>query len=272
MVRFGNVLGSSGSVVPLFKEQIKHNGPITVTHPDIIRYFMSIQEAAELVIQAGAMGEGGDVFVLDMGEPVKIYELAKRLISLSGLELKDKDNPNGVIEIIFTGLSPGEKLYEELLCDGENMVTTDDHHIMKLNHVDYDFKNLMKYEGSLSNFPTGGNGGLLITPPKFPERPPITPSLQNFNTFILRYPSHRLTATNKPRTYTFDNIFLTYDTRFYIETTDKSPVTLVISDSIDVAPGAAICNVRPGSTLCGSGKPPLALLRHFRTNNQMHRQ
>ena len=115
MVRFGNVIGSSGSAIPLFQKQIKEGGPITVTHPEVIRYFMSIPEAAELVIQAGAMGTGGDVFVLDMGEPVKIIELVKRLISLSGLELKDENNPDGDIEIIFTGLRPGEKLYEELL-------------------------------------------------------------------------------------------------------------------------------------------------------------
>ena len=115
MVRFGNVIGSSGSAIPLFQKQIKDGGPVTVTHPDVIRYFMSIPEAAGLVIQAGAMGEGGDVFVLDMGEPVKIYELARRLINLSGMEVKDENNPEGDIEIIFTGLRPGEKLYEELL-------------------------------------------------------------------------------------------------------------------------------------------------------------
>lgn len=123
MVRFGNVLGSSGSAIPLFQKQIKEGGPVTVTDPEIIRYFMSIPEAAELVIQAGAMGEGGDVFVLDMGEPVRIVELAKRLISLSGMELKDKDNPSGDIEIVFTGLRPGEKLYEELLI-GDNVSKT----------------------------------------------------------------------------------------------------------------------------------------------------
>jgi len=115
MVRFGNVIGSSGSAIPLFQKQIKDGGPVTVTHPDVIRYFMSIPEAAGLVIQAGALGEGGDVFVLDMGEPVKIYELARRLINLSGMEVKDENHPEGDIEIIFTGLRPGEKLYEELL-------------------------------------------------------------------------------------------------------------------------------------------------------------
>ena len=130
MVRFGNVIGSSGSAIPLFQQQIKDGGPITVTHPEVIRYFMSIPEAAELVIQAGAMGTGGDVFVLDMGEPVKVYELAKRLISLSGMELKDEDNPNGDIEIVFTGLRPGEKLYEELLI-GDNVSTTQHKKILR---------------------------------------------------------------------------------------------------------------------------------------------
>ena len=130
MVRFGNVIGSSGSAIPLFQQQIKDGGPVTVTHPEVIRYFMSIPEAAELVIQAGAMGKGGDVFVLDMGEPVKIYELAKKLIKLSGMEVKDKDHPEGDIEILFTGLRPGEKLYEELLI-GNNVSTTEHKQIFK---------------------------------------------------------------------------------------------------------------------------------------------
>ena len=130
MVRFGNVIGSSGSAVPLFQKQIKEGGPVTVTHPEVIRYFMSIPEAAELVIQAGAMGEGGDVFVLDMGEPVNIFELAKRLIKLSGMEVIDENNPNGDIEIEFTGLRPGEKLYEELLI-GDNVSTTEHTRILK---------------------------------------------------------------------------------------------------------------------------------------------
>jgi FlaA1/EpsC-like NDP-sugar epimerase len=130
MVRFGNVIGSSGSAIPLFQQQIKEGGPVTVTDPEVVRYFMSIPEAAELVIQAGAMGKGGDVFVLDMGEPIKIYDLAKRLISLSGMELKDKDNPEGDIEIIFTGLRPGEKLYEELLI-GDNVSTTEHKRILR---------------------------------------------------------------------------------------------------------------------------------------------
>jgi len=115
MVRFGNVLGSSGSVVPLFKKQIKKGGPITITHPDIIRYFMTIPEAAQLVLQAGAMGTGGDVFVLDMGKPVKIVDLAYKMTHLMGLTVKDDKNPDGDIPIKYSGLRPGEKLYEELL-------------------------------------------------------------------------------------------------------------------------------------------------------------
>ncbi|MGO4438284.1 polysaccharide biosynthesis protein [Rhizobium sp. RAF56] len=115
MVRFGNVLGSSGSVVPLFRQQIRDGGPITLTHPDITRYFMTIPEASQLVIQAGAMSDGGDVFLLDMGEPVRIAELARRMVELSGLAVRDEDNPEGDIELEITGLRPGEKLFEELL-------------------------------------------------------------------------------------------------------------------------------------------------------------
>ena len=124
MVRFGNVLGSSGSVVPVFEKQIAEGGPITLTHQDITRYFMTIPEAAQLVIQAGAMGKGGDVFVLDMGESVKIIDLAKQMITLSGLKLKDAQHPDGDIEIKITGLRPGEKLYEELLIGDEVQKTT----------------------------------------------------------------------------------------------------------------------------------------------------
>jgi len=132
MVRFGNVLGSSGSVIPLFKKQIANGGPITVTHPEIIRYFMTIPEAAQLVIQAGAMGKGGDVFVLDMGEPVKITDLAVNLVQLSGLEVKDESNPYGDIAIEFSGLRPGEKLFEELLI-GDNVGETAHPRIMTAN-------------------------------------------------------------------------------------------------------------------------------------------
>jgi FlaA1/EpsC-like NDP-sugar epimerase len=135
MVRFGNVLGSSGSVVPLFRKQIKDGGPITLTDERITRYFMTIAEAAQLVIQAGAMASGGDVFVLDMGEPVKIIDLAKRMVELSGLGLKDDANPNGDIEIQVTGLRPGEKLYEELLI-GDNPLPTSHTRIMKA-HEDF---------------------------------------------------------------------------------------------------------------------------------------
>ena len=130
MVRFGNVLGSSGSVIPLFKQQIKAGGPVTVTDVNMIRYFMTIPESVELVIQAGAMGLGGDVFVLDMGKPVKIDDLAKKMIRLSGLEVKDNAHPEGDIEITYTGLRPGEKLYEELLI-GDNVSHTDNPLIMR---------------------------------------------------------------------------------------------------------------------------------------------
>ncbi|MGF1779096.1 polysaccharide biosynthesis protein [Vibrio nomapromontoriensis] len=139
MVRFGNVLGSSGSVIPLFKSQIAGGGPVTVTHKDIIRYFMTIPEAAQLVIQAGAMGTGGDVFVLDMGEPVRISDLAKNLIHLSGLEVKDEQNPDGDIELIYSGLRPGEKLFEELLI-GDNVSKTSHDRIMMAQEVSMDTK------------------------------------------------------------------------------------------------------------------------------------
>jgi FlaA1/EpsC-like NDP-sugar epimerase len=134
MVRFGNVLGSSGSVVPKFRQQIRDGGPITLTHQDVTRYFMTIPEAAQLVIQAGAMAKGGDVFVLDMGESVKIMDLALRMIELSGLSLKDTQNPEGDIAIEITGLRPGEKLYEELLI-GDNPKPTSHSRIMKAHEV-----------------------------------------------------------------------------------------------------------------------------------------
>lgn len=142
MVRFGNVLGSSGSVIPLFREQIKNGGPITVTHPNMTRYFMTIPEAAQLVIQAGSMGQGGDVFVLDMGQPVKIADLAEKMVNLSGLSLRNHEKPNGDIAIEFTGLRRGEKLYEELLI-GDNVSATEHSMIMRADeeHLPWeDFK------------------------------------------------------------------------------------------------------------------------------------
>nr|WP_218945430.1 nucleoside-diphosphate sugar epimerase/dehydratase [Acinetobacter sp. YH12144] len=143
IVRFGNVLGSSGSVVPLFKKQIAKGGPVTVTHPEVTRYFMTIPEAAQLVIQAGAMGTGGDVFLLDMGEPVKIIDLAKQMIRLSGFKPID-DKGIGDIAIQFTGLRPGEKLYEELLIDAENVEKTEHERILKSYEKYLSFDEVLK--------------------------------------------------------------------------------------------------------------------------------
>jgi UDP-N-acetylglucosamine 4,6-dehydratase len=154
MVRFGNVLDSSGSVVPLFREQIAKGGPVTVTDSRVIRYFMTIPEAAQLVIQAGAMGLGGDVFVLDMGEPVRIVDLAKRMIHLSGLQVKDDNHPNGEIEISFIGLRPGEKLYEELLI-GNNVSETTHKRIMRAEEQVIPWAELevllVKLQGAVNN-------------------------------------------------------------------------------------------------------------------------
>lgn len=144
MVRFGNVLGSSGSVVPLFREQISAGGPITITHPEITRYFMTIPEAAQLVLQAGAMGIGGDVFVLDMGEPIKILDLAKRMVHLSGLEIKSESAPEGTIEIQQVGLRPGEKLFEELLI-GSNAEGTEHPLILRAQEADIPWSELQVY-------------------------------------------------------------------------------------------------------------------------------
>ena len=144
MVRFGNVLGSSGSVVPLFREQIKNGGPVTLTHQDITRYFMTIPEAAQLVMHAGAMGEGGDVFVLDMGEPVRIIDLARKMIELSGLSVRDESIPDGDIEIAITGLRSGEKLFEELLI-GDNPMPTKHQRIMKAQEEFLGLEVLMEY-------------------------------------------------------------------------------------------------------------------------------
>jgi FlaA1/EpsC-like NDP-sugar epimerase len=146
MVRFGNVLGSSGSVVPKFRQQIREGGPITLTHPEVTRYFMTIPEAAQLVIQAGAMAKGGDVFVLDMGQPVKIMDLACRMVELSGLTVKDEHNPDGDVEIAVTGLRPGEKLYEELLI-GDNPKPTQHPRIMKAHE---EFMPWAEFEAQLS--------------------------------------------------------------------------------------------------------------------------
>jgi len=133
VTRFGNVLGSEGSVIPTFVKQIERGGPVSVTHKEVIRYFMTIPEACQLVLQASVLGNGGEVFLFDMGEPVSINDLAKNLIK------HFKSNA----EIEYIGLRPGEKLYEELLCDGENMIPTKDENIMKLNHEEYDFKTLI---------------------------------------------------------------------------------------------------------------------------------
>ena len=148
MVRFGNVLGSSGSVVPLFKEQIRSGGPVTVTHPEITRYFMTIPEACELVLQSAAMAKGGDLFVLDMGEPVKIVDMAKKMIQLSGFSVRDSDQPEGDIAIEFIGLRPGEKLYEELLI-GDNVSATEHARIKRAQENCLDENTLTEYLSEL---------------------------------------------------------------------------------------------------------------------------
>lgn len=150
MVRFGNVLGSSGSVIPLFRDQIARGGPVTVTHPDITRYFMTIPEAAELVLQAGAMGRGGDVFVLDMGEPVKIADLARRMIHLSGLETYSEEQGTGDIRIEFSGLRPGEKLYEEVLV-GDASLATGHPRILSEQESHWEWSRLETYLQTLQN-------------------------------------------------------------------------------------------------------------------------
>ena len=142
MVRFGNVLDSAGSVVPLFRAQIKKGGPVTVTHRKITRYFMSISEAVELVLQSGAMAKGGDVFVLDMGEPIKIIELAYKMIHLSGLTPIDNENPDGDIRIEFTGLRAGEKLYEELLI-GNDVIQSEHPRIMQAKESKLSFEEVV---------------------------------------------------------------------------------------------------------------------------------
>ncbi len=157
MVRFGNVLDSSGSVIPLFRKQIKNGGPVTVTHPEVTRFFMTIPESAQLVLQAGALGEGGDVFVLEMGDSIKIDDLARSMIRLSGLEVCDDDNPDGDIIIEYTGLRPGEKLYEELLI-GDNVSGTEHPKIMRAAEEKLTWKQLLHYksefEAASNNFDT----------------------------------------------------------------------------------------------------------------------
>lgn len=148
MVRFGNVLGSSGSVIPLFRQQIAHGGPVTVTHPEVTRYFMTIPEAAQLVLQAGAMAEGGDVFVLDMGEPIRILELARRMVALAGLTVRSDQHPSGDIDITFTGLRPGEKLYEELLI-GDNPLPTGHPRILRAQEERFEWHVLQARLGEL---------------------------------------------------------------------------------------------------------------------------
>ncbi len=154
-VRFGNVLGSNGSVIPLFKRQIAEGGPITVTHEDIIRYFMTIPEAAKLVMQAGAMAKGGEIFILDMGEPVKIMDLAKDLIKLSGLK------PYIDIPIEVTGLRPGEKLYEELLMAEEGMSSTTHHKIFIGKPSDIDYDSLLQGLDGLREVLSGSNRAII---------------------------------------------------------------------------------------------------------------
>ncbi|WP_291515381.1 nucleoside-diphosphate sugar epimerase/dehydratase [Bdellovibrio sp. ArHS] len=160
MVRFGNVLGSSGSVVPLFKEQIRKGGPVTVTHPDVIRYFMTIPEAAQLVIQAGAMAQGGEVFVLDMGEPVRIVELARRMVELSGLTVKDSSCPKGDVEIVYSGLRPGEKLYEELLI-GADAEKTSHPRILRAKEYSLPKETILEALGRLEIVCAQGDAGLI---------------------------------------------------------------------------------------------------------------
>lgn len=162
MVRFGNVLGSSGSVVPRFKEQIANGGPVTLTHKDIIRYFMTIPEAAQLVIQAGSMAEGGEVFVLDMGKPVKIYDLASTLINLSGLTVRDEANPDGDIAIEEIGLRPGEKLFEELLI-GENPMPTKHKRIMQAMEGHLEWNELSKALEALESYVHAGDRNAAVS-------------------------------------------------------------------------------------------------------------
>lgn len=162
-VRFGNVLGSSGSVVPLFRSQIAKGGPITLTHPEVTRYFMSTEEAVGLVLQAGSLSDGGEIFLLDMGRPVKIKDLAYEMVQLSGYSVRDLDNPDGDIEIITTGLRPGEKLYEELLIDKNSSIKTVNPKVMKANEPILDYEVLQQKIATLNDFLCRGRLSEAIT-------------------------------------------------------------------------------------------------------------
>ena len=180
MVRFGNVLGSSGSVIPLFRQQIAAGGPVTVTHPDVTRYFMTIAEAAQLVLQAGAMAEGGDVFLLDMGDPIQILDLAQRMVTLSGLTVRDARHPEGDIEIVFTGLRPGEKLYEELLI-ADNPLPTDHPRILRAREEYRPWDELQGLLQALHQAARGGDAAAMarllhqLVPGYHRERPQALP-------------------------------------------------------------------------------------------------
>lgn len=184
MVRFGNVLGSSGSVVPLFRDQIAHGGPLTLTHPDITRYFMTVPEAAQLVLQAGALATGGEVFVLDMGDPVRISDLARNMVEMSGLTIKDAENPDGEIEVEYIGLRPGEKLYEELLI-GNDPQATSHPLIMKANEHALDWAELRTLLNSLMLTLDGERDGIInalkcLVPDYAPESAKSSTSLLEF--------------------------------------------------------------------------------------------
>jgi FlaA1/EpsC-like NDP-sugar epimerase len=179
--RFGNVLGSNGSVIPIFKEQIKKGGPITVTHPEITRFFMTIPEACELVIEAGVMGHGGEIFIFDMGKPIKIYDLARKMVMLSGKEL-NKD-----IEIVFTGLRDGEKLYEELLNDQENTIPTHNEKILKAKVSECAYDEVCRNLDLLEDFIDDKNEHKMVTLMK-----EIVPEYKsNYSRFeVLDLPNH----------------------------------------------------------------------------------